>query len=319
MNKKRIKDFYIYLQSQQTAQHFLHQCYKNRQISNAEAKSYENCNTFMYYLEHGYQFYTSGKDSKPMLQPILYFYGMTHLIKACLLTKRPNYPESTSMLAHGVSTRKRKKKDYTFIQDEIKLQHNGLFPYFSEHLFSIRQFPFGKIKMYDLLSLIPEISSLFRFQNSEKLTIIGKLDSRILKFPISLLDSYHLTKKAFIQRIQTYLPNIEHIKSESSFLSVELEKPISESYGPFFFHCLDHTIHFPIFREHDIHISEVMIHYLFLSHLSMLSRYETEWWGELLTTTPEVDYPFIIQFLTYTFEKIPLLLGQLLYQMHLSK
>src|SRR5699024_10675643 len=101
----------------------------------SDVKSYENCHAFMYYIEHGIHFYESGKEMDLIVQPIMYFYGMVHLLKAVLLTKRPDYPETTKVLAHGVSSRKRKKQHYTFINDEVKIQHNGLFPYASEHLF----------------------------------------------------------------------------------------------------------------------------------------------------------------------------------------
>src|SRR5690625_3551335 len=128
MNEKNINAFYTFLQSQQTAQHYLFHCYQTHDIVDAEAKSYQNCNSFIYYLKHGLHFYESGKKLTTILQPILFFYGMVHLLKAALLTKRPNYPESTKLLAHGVSSRKRKKKDYNFMDDEIKSHYHGLFP-----------------------------------------------------------------------------------------------------------------------------------------------------------------------------------------------
>src|SRR5690625_91717 len=93
MNVKRIRSFYTYLQSQQTAQQFLMNCYEINQEKDAESKSYENCNAFIYYIKHGLHFYETGKKLHTILQPILFFYGMIHMIKATLLTKRPNYPE----------------------------------------------------------------------------------------------------------------------------------------------------------------------------------------------------------------------------------
>ena len=59
-----------------------------------------------------------------LFKPMLLFYGMGQLFKACLLTIDPNYPESTSVLAHGVTTRKRKKQGYQFLEDEVKIQKN---------------------------------------------------------------------------------------------------------------------------------------------------------------------------------------------------
>lgn len=309
MHSSEIISFYTYLQSQQTAQQFLYQCYKKRNIANAEKKSLQNCNAFMFYLEHGQQFYASGKASKTLLQPLLYFYGMSHLLKACLLTKRPDYPESTSMLAHGVSTRKRKKKDYTFMHDEVKIQQHGLFPYFSRHLYGIQSCPFEKIKMTNLLAMVPELSPLFHLQEQDRMVTVSTADSRLLRFSDQLLDNYHLTEKTFLQRIKPYLPKIVETKKEGEMIQVRLEEPPPTSFGPFFFHGTDQTICFPLYREYFVRISEVMVHYLLLYNLSMLSRYETEWWGDLLAARAEADYPFICAFLQHTSEKVPQLLG----------
>ncbi|GAB3808114.1 YaaC family protein [Virgibacillus kimchii] len=199
--------FFTHLQSEETSREYLYHCYQQLEDVDAEKKSYENCRGFMYYLDHGLRMYEQGIETSPIMQPMLYFYGMIHLIKACLLTVRPEYPESTSQLAHGVTARKRKKKNYSFMKDEVKIQHNGLFPYMATHLLASKHIPFEKISMQDLLGLIPEMLPLFHFQNRERMIPVGKLNSPLLAFPISLLDSYHLTEKAFINKLKKYVPN----------------------------------------------------------------------------------------------------------------
>src|SRR5699024_6678101 len=129
MNQKTIESLYINLNSQQTAQEYLYKSNQEIGDKDAESNSYQKCNAFLYYLQHDKKFYENGQKLDLALQPILLFYGMGHLIKAVLLTKRTDYPESTAMMAHGVSSRKRKKKHYKFIDDEVKIQHKGLFPY----------------------------------------------------------------------------------------------------------------------------------------------------------------------------------------------
>ncbi|WP_099158959.1 YaaC family protein [Virgibacillus ndiopensis] len=313
MWERERQSFYRYLLSQETGHNYLHQCYQNINGIDAEAKSYENCNAFLYYIDHGNRFFANAKQLETLLQPLLLFYGTTHLLKACLLTKRPNYPESTAILAHGVSTRKRKKKQYTFMQDEVKTQHNGLFSYVAKHLYLFEHVPFEKIKMRDLLALIPEMNDLFTYSNDEKLVSIGKLNATTLHFPIELLDSYHLTKNTFVKRITSHLPKITNLSVKANYIYVELEKPLNSSTGPFFFHFKKGEIYFPRHRDNFLVIPEVLIHYLLLYNLSMISRYETEWWGELLATKAEIDYPFIKQFLDVTAEKMPLLLGNELF------
>src|SRR5690625_6241443 len=109
-----INAFYTYLQSQKTAQLFLYQSYQKMEGVNPERKSYENCNSFIYFLKHGIHFYTAGKKADPMLKPLLLFYGMSHLLKASLVANRPNYTESKKVLAHRVSSRKGKKTQYAY-------------------------------------------------------------------------------------------------------------------------------------------------------------------------------------------------------------
>lgn len=87
-----------------------------------QKKSFENCYPFIYYLEHGKNYYELYKTAPFSIQPMLLFYGISQLFKACLLTIDPNYPESTTVLAHGVTTRKQKKQGYQFLEDEVKVQ-----------------------------------------------------------------------------------------------------------------------------------------------------------------------------------------------------
>ncbi|WP_188456200.1 YaaC family protein [Virgibacillus oceani] len=309
MREQERQSFYTYLLSQETGHGYLHHCYQKLNGIDADTKSYENCSAFLYYIDHGNRFFANAKQLDTLLQPLLMFYGTTHLLKACLLTKRPNYPESTAILAHGVSTRKRKKKQYTFMQDEVKPQHNGLFSYVSKHLYSLDHMPFEKIKMRDLLTLIPEMNDLFRYNGDERLVTIGEINTAALHFPTDLLDSYHLTKNAFVKRITPHLPTISNITVDGNHIHVKLMKPLKNPAGPFVFHLDNNEIYFPKHRENFITIPEVLVHYLVLYNLSMISRYETEWWGELLATKADVDYPFIKQFLNVTAWKMPLLLG----------
>lgn len=308
---KHIQEFYIYLRSQQTARDYLYKCYQKIDLTDPEMKSYDNAQKFMYYLDHGIRFYENGRKLETFARPILYFYGMVHLLKACLLTKRPDYPESTALLAHGVTARKKKKKNYTFMEDEVKIQVDGLFPYFSEHLFSKKLLRFDKVKMEHLLALIPEINILFQLDGREKLLVVGSRSSTVLQFPTWLLDYYHLTEKSFLSRLKEFLPEIVDVTSNDSLIQIRLANLMDTRLGPFFVHS-NGEIYFPMYREHFLPISEVMVHYLLLYNLSMLCRYETQWWGDLFASKPDRDYPFITHFLQVTAEKIPVLLADLL-------
>lgn len=202
MDQSGSNAFYTYLRNLENSQGYLRACYEKLDMPEAVPKSFENSSRFMYYLEEGEVFLQEAKRVDIRLQPLLYFYGLVHLLKACLLTSRPDYPESTSMLAHGVSARKRKKKDYTFLQDEVKIQQNGLFSYTAQHVFAMKTPPFPKVHMADLLGRIPEMSDLLSLGDSHVPSVsIGREGGSRLSFPHTLLDSYHLTEKAFTSRI----------------------------------------------------------------------------------------------------------------------
>ncbi len=49
-------------------------------------------------------------------------------------------------------------------------------------------------------------------------------------------------------------------------------------------------------NEQNKHIHEIVAHYLLLYNLSMICRYETEWWYDLLHSYSNDAYPFIVQF-----------------------
>src|SRR5699024_2550653 len=139
---------------------------------------------------------------------MFYLYGIVHLLKASLIAIRPYYPESTKMLVHGVSSRKRKKKQYSFLKDDVKIQYHGIFPYFSEHLFHVKQLPFEKITMQQLITLIPEVSGLLQLHDNRLLIKVVKLCASQLLILIRNLDKYHKTDHTFIKRIKAHTPHI---------------------------------------------------------------------------------------------------------------
>ncbi|MBY7141523.1 YaaC family protein [Virgibacillus sp. NKC19-3] len=314
MEKRTVESLYTYLRTLQTSQIFLKKCYRDLPNSDANAKSFENSGTFMYYLDHGSIFLTEGEHADIRLKPMLYFYGLVHLLKACLLTNRPDYPESTAVLAHGVTARKRKKKNYSFTGDEVKIQQNGLFCYAYNHLFHAETPPFQKINMNLLLGLIPEMNDFYSYRKEVKSISIGKKGATNITFPLHLLDSYHLTKTAFIQRLRIYLPAMLDIKTSNDRLHIKLEKPLQHITGPFYVHLDKQEIYFPCSRDYYLSINEIMVHYLLLYNLSMISRYETEYWGELISTKSEQDYAIISHYVNIAAEKIYFLIGEWLYE-----
>ncbi|KEK21804.1 YaaC family protein [Bacillus gaemokensis] len=301
--------------SSQNVQRYLSRCYEKLHIENVEKKSFENCYPFIYYLEHGKSYYELCKTAPLSIQPMLLFYGMSQLLKACLLTVDPNYPESTTILAHGVTTRKRKKQGYQFLEDEVKVQKNGLFPHVAERMFHMKHLEAEKFNMLELMHKIPEFKNLFQYSQKEKMLYkVDTLDEHHILFSSSILDRLHMTKERFSRFIETNGKHlfIQHIPDVTNESNLQFSAPIktwNPLYStPFSYDYSTHTYYLPIthdVRNHKLHLPELLIHYLLLYNLSMISRYETDWWYDLLNSYSSEDYPFIYQFLGVSTQKIP--------------
>mgnify|MGYP005751209227 FL=1 len=311
MNSK-LDSFHIF-QSADIAQPFLHKCYKKQGIDNVEL-SYANVYRFIYFLEHGIAYYEQAKKTPLSIKPVLLFYGMVQLLKACLLTVDPLYPENTTVLAHGVSTRKRKKQSYTFLSDEVKTQKNGLFSHFSDKMFHVKHIEGTKFSMEELLLFVPELQNTFRILQQKNTFIeIGNYKSQSLIIPSTILDTYHMTKDRFISFVEANT----NLRFEEDRLENQLlfrgDVHINTSF-PLQIDMLTNTVLFPRNKDTFKHnMNELIVHYLILYNLSMVSRYETEWWGELMHTFHSSDRSYIIEFLTVTEHKVPYFLYSFLY------
>lgn len=289
------------------AQQFLKKCYRRQDSQHIEAESYRNSYPFLYYLQHGKRHYKLADSAPPELQPLLLFYGMTQLVKACLLTVDADYPKTTAVLAHGVSTRKRKKKNYAFLDDEVRLQKNGLATYFSSELFHLKHSEGGKLSMRELLERIPDLNDLFQdlYQQPPFRPVSGK--SREVEIPIEILDDLHMTYSRFIHFLETHMAvRVEQKRESEKSIQLRYENtclPFPSS--------VEGELYLPRNREHYDHFPEMLVHFLLLYNLSMIARYETEWWSELFHHAGD-DLPFIDNFLTVTKKKIPLLVSRYL-------
>jgi hypothetical protein len=294
------------------SQNYLAQCYKQLGINDYERRSFENCYPFIYYLEHGKSYYELSRISPLSIKPVLLFYGMIQLLKACLLTVDPNYPESTSVLAHGVTTRKRKKQNYEFLQDEVKIQRNGLFTHIAEQMFHMKHLEGEKFTMETLLKRIAELADLFTYsKKAPELYAVKRINSDTIAVPKSILDRYNMTEERFMEYFKNACPHLDlqPILSQTDKEYIFFLSPSKKWDGllnsPLTYDYYTDTHYFPLNRELMSIFPETLVHYLLLYNLSMISRYETEWWSDLLHSYSTEDYPFIHQFLSVSADKIP--------------
>lgn len=309
-NEDEIWQSFTSFQSTSAAQKFLKKNYERLELPEADKKSYDNSYAFIYYIEHGKKYYHLASLAPAEVKPVLLFYGMIQLIKACILTVDPEYPATTAVLAHGVTTRKRKKRDYSFLLDEVKLQNHGLLSHFAAHLFDVNQFPFERINMETLFARIPEMNGTFAEIKKWKPLLEVQVEMNSLTISPSLLDELKMTERRF----RDFFLN----KTSLTVSSFEMKKDefTLQFHGSFpFFYCRPFLFHqngqafLPKRRELYFSLDEVIVHYLLLYNLSMICRYETEWWYELFYTFASDDLPFIHQFLHTTATKIPYLLS----------
>lgn len=294
-------------QSTETVQKFLEKCYKKNQQPSPAELSYQNSYPFVYHLKHAENFYLSSASAALPVQPMLLFYGMSQLMKACILTLDPEYPATSSVLAHGVSTRKRKKQQYRFLQDEVKIQRNGLFAHAASHLFKLEHVENDKYSMQELLKRIPELSDLFSRHKEKNVHIASRYENKQIHIPVEAAASYHMTP----ERLLEYLNYHFQLSGESCSdynITCHLPDRFSAFYSlPFLYNGQTDDYTLPASLNDLNGLPEFMAHYLLLYNLSMISRYETEWWYELMLSHSQDDYVFIVRFLEVTKEKIPLL------------
>jgi hypothetical protein len=219
-----------YLQVTAHTRPFLSTCYEKIQHPKADHHAYHNAERFMYGLNMGKDYWTTAEHTPLSVQPLLYYYGLNHYLKSMLLTVDPGYPATAKVLAHGLSTRKRKKQHYRFLEDDVRIQPHGLFPYAAHHLFGFTSAK-EKISMDELLSPLESMASIYQYKPAAA-------------------------------------------------------KETAEAWPP------------------------ILTYFAVLYNLSMLVRYEGEWWGEMQQMRDREDYVFIVHFLKSASEQIPLLISE---------
>ncbi|MED4884455.1 YaaC family protein [Bacillus smithii] len=303
-----------YFQSASTSQKYLYQCYKSLNREQATALSFHNCTRFMHFIEHGTSYFQQVRQSPVSLQPILLFYGTIQFIKACLLTVDPYYPENTSVLAHGLSTRKRKKQNYQFLDDEVKIQKNGLFMHFANKLFHVKQLEGEKFVMKHLLLEVPELSNAFRFLfGKNSFILLEKKHHQSFLLTKNILNGFHMTETRFIDYLNSKIREEMNIEQHDDHYFQLTFQGNKLEYPPLRYHFENQTLAFPI-EKRNFFLPELMVHYALLYNLSMIARYETEWWLELIKTNPNEDYPFITQFMSVSSHKVPIFIAHYLQQ-----
>ena len=236
---------------------------------------------------------------------------MAQLLKACLLTVDPHYPSQTSVLAHGVTSRKRKKQHYRFSEDEVKIQRNGLCMHVLKHLFHLNGLEDERFTMIHLLSKIPEMSHILEFQKQPSTLVkVEKANGMMIKDHIPLL--YNMSDERFIEYFEFHT-SWKLKEREAKRLAFDVSFEENPALATHLHYDLEMDQWFiPSSRDSFLGVPEIISHYLLMYNLSMIARYETEWWYELLSQYISDDYVMIERYMEIAEEKFPAYIMMLL-------
>ena len=327
-------NLFLLLENEAGVRRFLEQKYRAQGRERPEKAAFRAAQPLMFYVKQAREYYRAARMTDLFVRPLLTYYGMMTLSKALMLTVDPDYPANTAVMRHGVSTRKRKRADFRFFQDEVRVQREGLFPELARH-WGWAELIGERWTMKDLFALIPELQDGYRqvFREESLYPVVvwptASVGERGMPFFLEerILDRLHLTPRAFTHRLQAAG------KGEAAF-DWEEQADTHPSFRLFWHHPrvshvdpwgegFDH----PFFREdaqgrYFFHptdgsglascLPEIFVHYLLLFALSMLCRYEPPLWGEIIYGFASEERVLIEEFLQVTQRKFPnLVLNQL--------
>lgn len=305
---------YLPFYSASYTQKYLLKAYQKQNLSDAAQYSFSNCYPFISYVENGLLYLKQASMTPDQIKPLLLYYGLTHLLKACVLIFDPNYPETTAVLAHGVSTRKKKKQQYEFLMDEVKIQRNGLFTHLTSKMFHMKPAE-EKHSMITLLKEIPEISTLFTRMKGQTSHLTVSFQEGAFHIGQEVLDHYHMTLERFLQHAEGkwQLPiDYERVAGEDKLLKIGLRESFTNERRtrlPFRYDCRSDMYTLSLQKDETCQqLPDLLVMYLLLYNLSMIARYEIDWWTELFKEMGHHDLPFIKGLMEVAEFKIPLLI-----------
>jgi hypothetical protein len=327
-----IWDQYVCLENEKFSRKWLQEKYVQQNHPHADRAAFKNVQAFTAYISQAKAIFTTYSQNSFWVQPLLLYYGMISLWKALILTFDTDYPQNSSVLRHGLSTRKRKKENYQFFQDEIRVQSNGLFPFIAHRLQPALQ-PGQSYTPQELFSMVPELQSSYQslFSTPSLLPVTlktaqtNRVDNQGTAFDLSdqVLDIWHLTAPAFVHKLnrschQSFF-SLDASHSRQGTLSlIWKHEQISHvnKWGKGFAHPWfyeDHKGNYYLWlgsHRPQQPLQEIFALHMLLFSLSMLCRYETPLWGEMTDTSLTEAAILIQQLLPLVKRKFPHLILQ---------
>lgn len=318
---QKMWNLFIFFECEPTVKNYLLSRYSNSFANEKNRFAFENTSKFIYFIKQAKGYFFSANKSDILVKPLLIYYGMVSLIKALILTKDPSYPNRASVLQHGLSTRKLKKINFRLVDDEIKVQKDGLLPIFYNLITNGSINDGTKFKIKELLSLIPEIHDcyykLYNEKNIFQLHIETPKNTQIeLTIDKNVLMSFDNNIDNFLGVLNDYTKTGSHFNVKESRNLNELvltwKKNINNplAYENFFDHPLiiqdlkgDYYLRH--IKDNRLLLPEIIIEFLIMYSLGILCRYDTELWGEIIFSFSSEDIYIINEFIDLTIRKFP--------------
>jgi hypothetical protein len=319
----------LYLSREEPARRYLEETYSQADPLHPKRAAFRNAEPFAAYIRQAESVFCSPLPHSPWLEPMLLYYGTMSLMKAWILSRRPEYPESTSVLRHGLSTRKRKKEPYSLFDDEVKVQKDGLFPLAARILGA--DGCIGDVyKVRDLAALIPDLRELYaRLTGQTPLVPVyfeeGKAPHEeygkgsLLLIEEAVLDRMKLTPSALARRIGREV--------QDGIRIFAAEPPVAGGWVRLTWHEPDGTgpsrsgsrFRHPGLYENErgdhylwlgndrpvTPVPELLSHLMLLFSLCMLCRYDPPLWGEIALGTIREEGVWTRRFLDLARRRIP--------------
>ncbi|MDQ0340595.1 hypothetical protein J2S00_003419 [Caldalkalibacillus uzonensis] len=325
----KMKQLFLFFGNEIQAKQYLFQSYKQlTDEKEAERLAYANTHKLIYFIKQGVTYFNEAEKSSIMVKPLLLFYGMTSFKKTLILLHDPDYPKTTSVLQHGLTTRKKKKMNYLFSDDEVKVQKDGLLPCFAKTVLKQPLVINEKYKVKTLLSQCPELQNSYCLLFQRQTFIPVEMPDRATLFKENICPIK--IKQRILRSINIDVSHLHQVLGEDSkivriaqendcvvlYLFVSQEKgdgrtmvhweDLQAKAGIHPRLCSDYQGQFYLYLGAVKSFNhELIIYHMIMYILSMLCRYDTEAWGDLLFSFSSSELYLIDEFLTLVFRKYP--------------
>lgn len=308
----QIWDRFFYLENEQTSRTYLLTRYQQLGFDEAEKLSYQATSKFLYSIKQAREYFVLSTQASLICRPLLLYYGMVALARTVIVAGDPSYPSSTSVLKHGLSTKKRKREQYDFIEDDVRIQKDGLFIDFHHHLGGTPLESGTRLVMKDIFSSLPDLHDAYlRTYGTSRLMSI--IPASPITIPRTFLSNNQMTKDEFqgwlTQNVSRDTATFQLLDQESDHLLVNYDGDFMNT--PIISRDITGKPYLHL-QYRDLHIPEPSYYFVAAFLLGMMGRYEPERWGELVLSFSSKDLYIIHEFLQKATIRFPAKILQLL-------